>query len=523
MERKDLLLNNDLSMMLSREQNPEPDFGKEWEEEQKALRQEADDVVNNPNGSIDAKLLMEQSARYAGTEDYYLNLFTEGSDDKQLAELRSLEYAASMTLLPDALLIAGEELADKEDYGTWNELLYALYYVPLQKTFCYCLTRHKDFIGVLNVLNIQRLEFPQTFLWSLLDHWFEWLTRIGGHLLTYSDEKGFYDKNKKAQELKAEALVIKEEWERTMPAMIHEIMEWFSKYIQPSKLLEWATKEPLRDDAQSNQFSANYNKCLGLICDDLSQVVDLNIILQKELNLNMLMLMANKAIGDMDVDFGKEVYGRLPKVLLNENFSNMEKKSELDEKRQRIIAQLIVLVDPALDFKQCVNDVATRFQGWNLDYQQVYEEARREAYMICGLFRVFEVQVFEEVTRFTLWKKLVDIYVWEYKRCENEYILRDEYAVPFRVAVEVAERLQDENCRKYLHEIILENVLSIVTLLTIFSECSMNLSVKTIEHLVQRTDNEWPSAKMLMEVRGQRMLESRIENLIGQLRAYIKK
>lgn len=523
MERKDLFLNNDLSMMLSREQNSEPDFGKEWEDEQKTLRQEADDVINNPNGSIDAKLLMEQSARYAGTENYYLNLFTKGSDDEQLAELRSLEYAASLTLLPDALLIAGGELADKEDYGTWDELLYALYYVPLQKAFSYCLSRHKDFIGVLNVLNIQRLAFPQTFLWSLLDHWFEWLTRVGGHLLTYSDEKGFYDKNKKAQELKAEASAVKEEWERTIPEMTHEILAWFSNYIQPGKLLAWATKEPLRDDAQRNPYSANYNKCLSLICDDLSEVVDLNTIPQEDLNLNMLMLMANKAIGDKDAAFGKEVYGKLPEVLLNENFSNMEKKSELDEIRQRIIAQLIVLVFPALDFKQCINDVATRFQGWNLDYKQVYEEARRESYMICGLFRVFEVQLLEETTRFTLWKNFVDIYVWEYKRCENEYIIRDEYAVPFRVAVEVVEKLQDDNCRDYLYVVMLENILSIVSLLTVFSECSMTLTENTVKMLLQRIETEWPSAKMLMEVRGQRMLEERIEDLIWRLRKGGKK
>lgn len=518
MERKDLFLNNDLSMMLSREQNPEPDFGKVWEEEQNELRREANTIIKNRGISFDAKILMARSARHAGTEDYYQKIYLEGSDAEQLKELRSLEYASTLTLLPDAVLIAGGDLIDKEDYGVWVELLYSLHYVPLQKAFCYYLARHKDFIGVLNVLDIQRLAYPQTFLWSLLDHWFEWLTRVGGHLLTYCDEKSYYEKNVTAQKLKAEAAVVKTEWEENLPIMVHEIWVSFSKFLHPDKMLAWATKEPLRDDAYSNPYSVNYNRCLILLCNDLSQVVNLKTVSDEDLNLNMLLLMAERAVGDNDSVFGKEIYIKLLNCLLNENFSNMEKKSELDGKRQRIIGQLIVLVFPDLDFKRCIKDVATRFQGWNMDYHQVYYEARREAYLACSLFSFFEIQTFDDPTRFALWKNLVDLYVREYRRCENEYIMRDEFSVPFRVAVEVVERMRDENCREYLHEIMVENVLSIVSLLTIFSECSMFLSRETVELLLQRIDVEWPSAKMLMEVRGQKIKEARIEELIGQLR-----
>ena len=171
-----------------------------------------------------------------------------------------------------------------------------------------------------------------------------------------------------------------------------------------------------------------------------------------------------------------------------------------------------------MDFGGFVNGVATRFQGWNLDYQQVYAEARREAYLICCLFRVFEIQTVEDSSLFPLWKTLVDVYLHEYRRCDNEYILRDDFTVPFRVAVEVAAKLKDDGCRDYLHEVMLENILSIVALLTVFSECSMTLADNIVKWLLQRIETEWPSAKMLMEVRGQRMLEERIEDLIGQLK-----
>jgi hypothetical protein len=96
--------------------------------------------------------------------------------------------------------------------------------------------------------------------------------------------------------------------------------------------------------------------------------------------------------------------------------------------------------------------------------------------------------------------------------------MSDDFAVPFRVAVEVVEKLQDEKCRNYLHESILENVLSVVSLLTVYSECSMYLNDVTVNRLLHRIDVEWPSAKMLMEVRGQRQLEARIEDFIRQLR-----
>lgn len=518
MERKDLFLNNDLSMMLSRELNPEPDFGKEWENEQKELREKAEAIIKKHSIDGDAKILMTKSAHYAGADEYYQKLYVEGSDDEQFKELRSLEYVASLTLLPDEVIIAGWNLIDGEDYGGWAELLYSLNYVPLQKAFCYCLTRRNDYIGVLNVLNIQRLAYPKTFIWSFLHHWFEWLTRVGGHLLTYSDEKGFFDKNATVQKLKAEAKTIKMEWEYDLPKMVNEMLEAFSKYLHPGQILAWVTREPLRNDATSNPYSDNYNRCLYLLCEDLSQVVNLKDVPEEDINLNMLLLMARKAVEGNDTGFGEYIYNKLTRTLLVENFSNMEKKSELDEGRQRVVAQLIILVFPKPDFAKLINDVATRFQGWNIDYQQVYYEARCEAYLVCSLFRIFEFKIFDEALRLSLWKNLVDLYVREYRRCENEYIMQDEFAAPFRTAIEIAERVQDENCREYLHNAVLESVLSIVSLLTIFSECDIHLSRKTIKRLLQRIEIEWPSAKMLMEVRGQKAKEARIEQLITHLR-----
>ena len=518
MERKDLFINNDLSMMLSRELASAQEKDAEWEKEQERIRKDAEKAAENPAAIIDAKTIMARGIRYAGTDEYFLKLFTEGSDEEQLTELRSLEYVVLLTLLPDAIFVAGYNLIKKADYAKWTEILFNLHYVPLQMAFCYCLKSHRDFCNVLKTIDVRRLDYPQTFLLSLLDHWFEWLTRASGHLISYDDERRNYDKNPKAQELKKEGQAVKEEWEKELPVMIHEIMGCFALHLQSERILAWATNEPLRDDTLSNPYSASYNRCIYQIWDDLSKVVQLNSIPEKDLNLNMLLLMANKAVEDHDEAYGKEVYEKLTGCLIRENFSNMEKKSKVEEKRQRTIAKLMVLIKPDLDFGGFVNGVATRFQGWNLDYQQVYAEARREAYLICCLFRVFEIQTVEDSSLFPLWKNLVDVYLHEYRRCDNEYILRDDFTVPFRVAVEVAAKLKDDGCRDYLHEVMLENILSIVALLTVFSECSMTLADNIVKWLLQRIEIEWPSAKMLMEVRGQRMLEERIENLIGQLK-----
>lgn len=137
---------------------------------------------------------------------------------------------------------------------------------------------------------------------------------------------------------------------------------------------------------------------------------------------------------------------------------------------------------------------------------------------MCSLFRVFEIRKFNDGTLFTHWKILLDICLWEYQRCDNEYILHDDFNVPFCVAVEVAEKLGDNNCREYLHDIIINNVLNIVSLLKLFSGCNIILSEGTVKRLIQRIEAEWPSAAMLMKVRGQSALKSRIEAFIEQIK-----
>ena len=126
MERKDLFINNDLSMMLSRELASAQEKDVEWEKEQERIRKEAEEVAVNPAATIDAKAIMTKGISYAGTDEHYLKLFTEGSDEEQLAELRSLEYVASLTLLPAAILVAGHILIEKEDYAKWTEILFNL-------------------------------------------------------------------------------------------------------------------------------------------------------------------------------------------------------------------------------------------------------------------------------------------------------------------------------------------------------------------------------------------------------------
>ena len=105
MERKDLFINNDLSMMLSRELASAQEIDLEWAKEQERIRKEAEVVAENPAATIDAKVIMVKCISYAGTDEHYLKLFTEGSDEEQVTELRSLEYVASLTLLPAAIEI----------------------------------------------------------------------------------------------------------------------------------------------------------------------------------------------------------------------------------------------------------------------------------------------------------------------------------------------------------------------------------------------------------------------------------
>lgn len=522
MERKYLFLNNDISVLLSHKQRIKLKKTPESDDELNIIRQKAESIIQNPAENIDVECIIKRSIRYSATDEYFLALFIEGKDSEQLSNLQTIEHVATMTLLPEAILMAGDILLKRKNYFSWTAILKSLHYVPLQKAFCYSLRQHEDFCEVLKVLDTNGLDYPQTFLWTFWNHWFEWFAQVGGKLLTYNDKNGLYEKNKEAKALIKEAKLIKAEWDKEMPVMIHETMLGFALNLQPEKMLVWATKKLLRNDALSNPYSANYNHCLESVWEELSGMTTLSIMFKEDLNLNLLVLMAEKAVREDDADFGLKVYDRLVCCLMNENFSNIEKKSPIDTHRQTIIAKLLVTITPTLVFTPYINNVATRFQGWNLDYHQVYNEARREAYLFCALFRIFENETFDEKILVSIWKDLLDIYLREYKRCENEYITRDEFSAPFRVAIEIAEKMNNNNCREYLHEIILENVLNIVSLLTIFSECDVLLSGHIAKKMLQRVDIEWPSAKILMEARGQKLMEKRFDSMISQVRESFK-
>lgn len=518
MERKDLFLNNNLSSMLSRLQMSEYKMTSEEQKEQALLLQHAKAIIREPEKSINTEELINHSAGFSHIDASTLKLIIEETDAELLKMLPTLENAASMILLPPEILIAGRELIASGNYAGLVAILNSLCYVPLQIAFCYCIRHHCVFCQVLKSLDLNKLKFPHSFLMAFFNRWFEWITKVGNNLLSYEDVRGNYDRNERARPLKEEGLAIKAEWERDLPTMIHEIVAAFSPYLSVEMLLSHATRKYLRDDISVNPYSSNFNHCLELLWNELSEAATFEHVADKDLNLNMMMLMVNKAVANDDPIWGRKVFNKLLFCLLNNNFSGMEKDSIIDEKRQREIAELMSLINPSLDFMQEVNCVATRFQGWNIDYKQVYNEARREAYLMCSLFRVFEIRKFNNSTLFTHWKILLDIYLREYLRCNNEYILHDEFNVPFCIAAKIAEQLNNDDCREYLHDIVVSNVLNIVSLLKVFSGCNIRLSQETIKRLIQRIEVEWPSAAMLMDVRGQSTLKSRIEAFIEQLK-----
>ena len=237
-----------------------------------------------------------------------------------------------------------------------------------------------------------------------------------------------------------------------------------------------------------------------------------------EPNLNMLMLCSQKAISENDVELAKNLWKLLEGRLLEENFSVMSEEARVDKERERVFSHLITTIGGHVDFEAFILGVAATFEGWNIDYQEVYREVKREAFVCCCLIRLFEHHYKAGIERREAWKRLLSLYVNEYNRCDNGYIASDDLAKPFVVAVEVADEYLDDECRWYLHALLIENVLSIVTLMNIFSRSNGNLSGETAKMLLGRVDEEWESARMLMEVRGQGWLMRRIDELVDSLR-----
>ena len=219
-----------------------------------------------------------------------------------------------------------------------------------------------------------------------------------------------------------------------------------------------------------------------------------------------------------DLNLAKEVYSNTLTCLLKVNFSNLGAWSEVDEERQRFILELIKMLNPDLNAVDIINDITIKADGWNVDYQKVFETTRREAYIVCCLLRRFEAYEKDVKERLKDWKQVIDTFIRDYRRCDNEFIANDEFSIPLKVAAEIAEKHLDDQCRDYLHQVMLNEVLNIVSLLTIFSVCSLHLSGDTVSTLLNRIDVEWPSAQVLMDTRGRKDLRLRIEGMISQLR-----
>lgn len=523
MERKYEILNNDLNSMLGIETRRKQGWDAEWEAEHQEVVKEAEIISSRPQERIDAKRLMEKTVRYAGADNYYIDLFINGSDDQQLSEIRNIEYTAAYTLLEDAICVAGSNLIEKKDYVGWCNVLYALRYVPLQKSFCYELKTHEDYVGVLGTIDTGHLVYPQTFMRTLLGHWFEWLWKVGGQIWSYEDPRRNFENNRIAQRLKEEAKAIREEWENGVADMINEMLALFSKYIRTDTMLQWATKLPLFSTDRDNEYSRAHDGYLKLIWGNLEGMGALKQDVGADANLNLLLLMAEECVRSGDAAKGKIIDGQIRVRLLKENFTGMHVLTKVDVERQKILSGLLTLICPNIqDTRNYMAEVATQYHGWNMDYQLSYEEARRESYLFCCVLRRFEIPKGCEEEIYEKWKEYIALYIQAYRRCDNEYISRDDMMFPFIVAIRIAQEHLSEACQLYLLGVLIEHVLSIVSLLSVFSSCTLHIAGENVERLYCRVEKEWPSARMLMELRGQTALRDRIDILVGELEKAVK-
>lgn len=493
----------------------------EVDEDYLESRKEAAEIADHPFERIDPTKVISTCITYGGRDSFFLELVTQKDDEEQLDNMITiLQCSSSYIFLPDSIDLAGFDLIEKKDYSGWWDVLYALKYVPLQISFLYGLKRHEDYVAVLDCINIDRLEYRKTFLMALLVNWFEWMVKSGTNLWSYEDKRQIYQDNAVAIALKAEAKPIREEWFRLMPQRIADILQRFAKLMPAEMMMEWACGQPLQNDRLQNDYGEVHDQCLRQIWALLSGMVDLKSMAPKQRNLNFLMLLCDEVLVDPNADQAMSLYTLLKERLLKENFANMGNRSIVDEERQRKLLKLVKLLYPDLKADEIINEVTIKADGWNVDFDDAYDEARREAYIVCCLLRRFEAYDKSDQEQFDDWKLLIDTFMRDYCRCDNEYIANDEFAIPLRLAVEVAEKQQNESCREYLHKALIDNVLSIVSLLTIFFSCNHSMSNTSVKALLDRIEEEWPSASVLMDVRNQKRNREIIEKNIEYLRKF---
>lgn len=518
MERKYEILNHDLPAMISIETRKGQPIDDKWEIENKNLQKEALEIEARPLEMKDAQRLMESASRHASCDNYYINLFINGSDSEQLAEIRNIEYIAAYVLLPDAIYIAGNNLLDKKDYKGWLNVMNSLRYVPLQKSYCYEIKTHEDYVKILSAIDEKQLMFPRTFFRMLLGHWFEWMWKVGGQIVSYEDEKCNYSKNELAQKLKVEARAVRLEWETEVYSKIDEILGLFAKFLCIDIILRWATEQPLFSTNRDNDYSRVHDGYLKKIWRILTSKGALAASIGSVENMNILLLIAENSIKKNDISCAKIVDEKIRARLLKENFTGMHGLNAVDRDRQKLLSNLLMMICPVIeDIRTYMSSVATHYHGWNMDYQQTYDEAMRESYLYCCVLRRFENPCGSQSEIVEQWKKYITLFLQIYARCDNEYISRDEMMNPFIVAIEVAEKYLNEECQVYLHKAMIDNVLSIVSLLSVFISFPIHIAGEIVEQLNKRVEVEWPSARMLMDLRGQRGLRDLIDKLIDRL------
>lgn len=496
----------------------------EIDEEYKESQKEAIEIADNPLDTIDPRAIFSKTVAYGGRDTYFIELVTEKDDEEQFENLRTINYySMSYVMLPDSIDLAGYNLLDRNDYAGWCEVLYALKYVPLQESFCDTLKRHNDYLEVLRHIDNSRMAFSKTFLMMFLIHWFDWLVKSGLNLWSYEDKREVYQNDEFAIKLKKEAQPIRDEWFQLLPQRIEKMLKTFANKLSPEIMLEWACEQPLQNDRLQNDYGAVHDQCLRQIWAILAEMVDIKNMKPKQQNLSFLMLLCDVAINDADVERANNVYLAIQERLLKENFSNMGNKSEVDERCQRKILELMRLLHNDLNASDIINEIAITADGWNIDYDLEYEMARREAFIVCCLLRRFEAYEKSGQEMFNDWKLVIDIFMRDYRRCDNAYIAGDWFAIPLKVAVEIAENNRDKHCINYLHEVLLRDVLNIVSLLTMLFSNSIHFSDETVNRLLDRIDEEWPSASLLMDVRGQKQNRDIIDKYIAELRKFDKR
>ena len=520
----DTILNNEMYSLYCRLENEklrhEINADEEYIKEEQVEKELANKWLKGES-VIDAKKMYQCSGiKYAYDEKQLKEYYTEKSDSELLKQIVWIEREVSgYCMFPSRIYYIVNNILEAKDYKKLCQLIYELEYVPMQYGIILELKSHEDFKQVLKILDKSRLSHPITFTSMMRDRWFDRIVQATYNLSTYKEDDRIYNHDR-YRDLIEKGQYVKKSWDAELDDLLKEGYEIFKNNISEKEMLDWVFKIRKKTPFNNNEYSRLHDEIVDKIRDIAMDAVSKDDAPIETSNLQLQMaIIENKLQKDLINRKSAADYWKQISIILES--CNFIKNGEIhgdDERWMRIIGRLWIFMFDNIEegVIGVLRASRTHFEGWNIDYSTMYDKVKFESFLLSVAVKVTFMTDMDEQEKLQYWKTICDYIVARMHCCDNEYISNEYLFIPLVFAEFHARKLSFSGL-SYLRDIILTRVQSIDTVLKVFFMASSEPMEDFCNLLKDRIETEWPSCRVLMQLRKQTNQIAQYEEVIKNM------